>query len=71
MSVVVVGAGAGAGAGCCVCHRVVMLAVLCYGVSRGTPGEWLITMLGAFNKGDIAAFEKVSAGLKPTMFVHC
>ena len=28
---------------------------------RGTPGEWLVTMLHAFNKGDISAFEKVSA----------
>jgi hypothetical protein len=28
---------------------------------RGTPGEWLVTMLQAFNQGDIAAFEKVSA----------
>jgi hypothetical protein len=27
---------------------------------EGTPGEWLVTMLSAFNKGDIAAFEKVS-----------
>ena len=27
---------------------------------EGTPGEWLVTMLTAFNKGDIAAFEKVS-----------
>jgi hypothetical protein len=27
----------------------------------GTPGEWLVTMLNAFNKGDIAGFEKVSA----------
>lgn len=28
---------------------------------EGTPGEWLVTMLQAFNKGDISAFEKVSA----------
>jgi len=28
---------------------------------EGTPGEWLVTMLQAFNQGDIAAFEKVSA----------
>jgi len=27
---------------------------------EGTPGEWLVTMLQAFNKGDISAFEKVS-----------
>jgi hypothetical protein len=29
-------------------------------IYRGTPGEWLVTMLQAFNKGDISAFEKVS-----------
>jgi len=28
---------------------------------QGTPGEWLVTLLDAFNRGDIAAFEKVSA----------
>jgi 26S proteasome regulatory subunit N9 len=28
---------------------------------EGTRGEWLVTMLNAFNMGDIAAFEKVSA----------
>jgi len=48
----------------CVCVCVCCVFVICVCVvcaCRGTAGQWLVNMLNAFNKGDIAEFEKVSS----------